>query len=56
MKVKNVRPGLKESYEGLFHSLNMEEFMLLFRANDPTVEIDRNMVNLLNEQTILPLK
>lgn len=32
MEIKRVRPALKESYEGLFHSLNIPNFMLPLRA------------------------
>lgn len=44
-KTKRVRPGLAESYEHLFHSVGIPNFMLHFRSNSPAVPIDKELVS-----------
>jgi erythromycin esterase-like protein len=35
---KRVRPGMPGSYEALFHTADLNRFMLLWRDNDPATE------------------
>jgi len=43
VKFKKVRPALANSYEFLFHQVDIPNFDLLFRTNDANVEIDKQV-------------
>lgn len=51
---KRIRPALSESIESLFHQarLNHDQYFLLFRSNNPSIELSQDLYDQLNEKRI----
>lgn len=52
--VKQIRPALPASIESLFHQarLKTDQYFLLFRSNNPSIEISKELYDQLNEHLL----
>lgn len=53
-ELKRIRPALDESFEWLFHQacLNFDQYYLLFRSNNPSIELSQHLYDQLNEKRL----